>query len=141
MKGVLKAPIKIEIDKIKSDITNKIDALDKITYGQIEITDLVRPSQYNLFSLEKIGNIAQLVFDCSLDETKSFATFQANRIAKLPNNFCPISKMSNSFSFRNGDWAYFILDLDGEIIIQPFTSIREHATFSVSLSYIVKKKE
>ena len=139
MKGVLKAPIKIEIDKIKSDITNKIDALDKITYGQIEITDLVRPSEYNLFSVAKIGNIAQLVFDCALDETKNFTVYQANRIAKLPNNFCPILKISNSFSFRNGDWAYFILTPNGEIIVQPFESIRKFATFSVSLSYIVKK--
>ena len=125
-----------ELNQLKSDIAS----LNKITHGTIEITDFIQQSEYNHFTLAKVGNIVQLVFDVGLDNSKNFVVYNNNVIAKLPINFRPAYRLYVSVSLRNGVWAYFIVSPDGDISIQPFAAIEDMSTFGVSLTYIAKEE-
>lgn len=124
------------VNQLKSDIAS----LNKITHGTVEITDLIQQSEYNHFTLAKVGNIVQLVFDAGLDNSKNFVVYNNNVIAKLPINFRPAYRLYVSVSLRNGVWAYFIVSPDGDISIQPFAAIEDMSTFGVSLTYIAKEE-
>lgn len=117
-----------------------VSKLNKITHGTIEITDLIMQSEYNHLSLEKVGNIVQLVFDATLDKSKNFVIYNSNLIAKLPINFRPAYGLYVSVSMRNGVWAYFVVSPNGDIAIQPFAAIEDASTFGVSLTYIAKEE-
>ena len=117
-----------------------VSKLNKMTHGTIEITDLVQQSEYNHFTLEKVGNIVQLVFDVRLDVSKNFEIYNNNVIAKLPINFRPAYTLYVSTFLRNMAWIYFIVMPNGNICVQPFAGIEDPSTFSVSLTYIAKEE-
>ena len=124
------------VSQLKSDIAS----LNKITYGTIEITDLILQSQYDNFTLAKVGNIVQLVFNSALDHNKNFELYNGNIIAKLPINFRPAYRCVVSVSLRNGVWGYFSVSPNGNISIQPFAAVKDMSSFSISLTYIVKQE-
>ena len=124
------------VDTLKNDIAS----LNKITYGTIEITDLILQSQYDNFTLAKVGNIVQLVFNSALDHNKNFELYNGNIIAKLPINFRPAYRCVVSVSLRNGVWGYFSVSPNGNISIQPFAAVKDMSSFSISLTYIVKQE-
>lgn len=125
-----------EVSQLKNDIAS----LNKITYGTIEITDLILQSQYDNFTLAKVGNIVQLVFNSALDHNKNFELYNGNIIAKLPINFRPAYRCVVSVSLRNGVWGYFSVSPNGNISIQPFAAVKDMSSFSISLTYIVKQE-